>query len=486
MTSRRQFLAGSAAAVGATAATRAIGATGGSRPNILLLFPDQWRHDWFEGTPGLEIRLPNLARLAARGVRFLNNICPAPICAPSRACLATGMEYDHQRTLSNALNFPTASQTFYGRLRDSGYDVLGVGKFDLAKSSNWWGTDGRWRVRSWGFSDGINNAGKWDQIAGMAINDGKPADPYTAFLQSRGLLDEHMADYKKRHAENDYGATFPTPLPDQVYSDNWIADNCLRLVDRVPSGQPWFMQVNFDGPHEPLDITATMESSVRGSAMPPVVGTDEYSLEKNRSIRQNYTAMCENIDRQAGLILGWLQARGELANTIVIFSSDHGEMLGDHGRWGKSVPYQPSASVPLVVAGPGVSQGRVSNALTETIDVTATILDYAGLSPTGMDGRSLRPVLQRGAASHRAVVYSGLGGWRMAWDGRYKVVIGFSQALDFDNDQKRTRWEPQLLSLPPLVFDLKNDPNETNDIASHMPEAASAMLRDLRAGVYRR
>ena len=107
----------------------------------------------------------------------------------------------------------------------------------------------------------------------------------------------------------------------------------------------------------------------------------------------------------------------------MVYSSDHGEMLGDHGRWGKSIAYQPSVGVPLVLAGPGVQAGVASDALVSMHDLTATFLDFAGRPPLpGMDSRSLRPLLSGAAQRHRPHVRSGLGDWRMVSDGRYKLV----------------------------------------------------------------
>ncbi|WP_293976732.1 sulfatase-like hydrolase/transferase [Sphingomonas sp.] len=453
-----------------------------ARPNILLFLPDQWRHDWVSGRPDLPLRTPNLDRLSRQGVRFNRAVCASPICAPSRACLAAGLEYDHQRTASNIMNMPATQPTFYAKLRDAGYQVLGCGKMDLAKTAMWWGADGRWRTRLWGFTDGINSPGKIDQLTGTEMNDGQPADPYLLYLKSRGLLETHLADYRKRH-EADYGNTWPTPLPDDAYGDNWVARTCLELLDRH-RGAPWFCQVNFEGPHEPEDITRTMEASVRGRKMPAVVGTNEFDATKNQAIRQNYSAMCENIDRQIGVIWDHLVATGEADNTIVIVSSDHGEMLGDRGRWGKSVPFHASVGVPLVMAGPGIKSAKSSDALVSLIDVAATVLDLAGAATMKMDGRTLRPVLEGKATDHRRVLYSGLGGWRMAWDGQTKLIIGFDDTNGADNDQKRYRYEPDILARVPIVFDTQADPQELSPLGS-LPPAASTMLLDLKAASYR-
>jgi hypothetical protein len=479
--SRREFVAG-ALSLG-IAASQAAQSTGvPNRPNILLLFPDQWRFDWMSSNAKLPIRTPNLDNLAKRGTRFARAMVAAPVCAPSRACLASGMEYDRAHVPNNEVDYPVNRATLYKKLRDGGYHTMACGKMDLAKGSNWWGKDGKWRMNSWGFSDQINGAGKWDQLGGLALNNNVPGEPYLTFLESRGVLKAHLDDYQKRRKDN-YGSTFPTPLPEDAYCDNWVTQNALDLLARRPAGAPWFLQVNWPGPHDPEDITRRMEQTVRGLKMPPPVGPNRYSDEVNVLIRQNYTAMCENIDRCIGEILGSLEKSGQLDNTLVIFSSDHGEMLGDHDRWGKSVPYQPSIGVPLVVAGPGVRGGSANDALTSSIDITATVLDYAGVAADKIDGMSLRPVLEGTKATHRRVFYSGLNGWRLAFDGRYKAITGFSAARGAGNDGL-TKYDPETLSRPPMVFDLVEDPGETKDTAGSMPKAAKDLLAGLVSGTY--
>lgn len=469
------------------AAQSATGAQTGSsgaqprRPNILLLFPDQWRYDWISTNPHLPIRTPNLDRLAKAGTRFANAMVATPLCAPSRACLASGREYGRTGVASNGYDFPaTRIKTFYSMLRDSGYHVLACGKMDLAKASDWWGIDGKWRLHPWGFSDGINNAGKIDQVIGYELNNNRPADPYLTFLDQRGLLPEHLRDFRSR-MRGGYGATYPTPLPDDAYCDNWVAANGLDLIDAAPKEKPWFLQVNWTGPHNPEDITARMVSGVRGLTMPPPNGKDQYSLPENQTIRQNYTAMCENVDRTIGLYLNKLESLGQLENTLIIFSSDHGEMLGDHGRWGKTVPYHPSAGVPLTIAGPGIQKGVTSNALINHIDLTATCLDFAGIPiPKDMDCISIRPLLEGRSAKHRDVVYSGLGAWRMVWDGEYKVITGF----DASRKRNSSDWavdSPQIRGVNPLIFDLASDPGENKDLFAAMPARGRQLLHMLAA-----
>jgi len=142
-------------------------------------------------------------------------------------------------------------------------------------------------------------------------------------------------------------------------------------------------------------------------------------------------------------------------------------MLGDHNRWAKSVPYQQSVGVPLIAAGPGIASGIRSNALASIHDLAATALDYARVDkPASMDSRSLRPVLEGKRKHHREFLRSGLNQWRMAWDGRYKLITGFDPA----NRPRTAASAP-----PPLMFDLDEDPNEVKNLHTTRPEVAKRL-----------
>lgn len=455
-----------------TAASTMTSAQGRRPPNFLFFFPDQWRFDWTPFHESLGLRQPNLQRIANRGMRFERAIVASPLCAPSRACLAAGMEYERCGVPSNGYDYPLTQTTYYQRLRDAGYHVLGCGKLDLHKKTQDWGLDGRRMVKEWGFTDAVDSAGKGDAINSTKRN-GHPMDPFMDHLEKRGLLEAHLADFAKRGGRDSYFNTGPCPLPDADYGDTWVAENGLRLLRAVPEAKPWHLVLNFPGPHNPMDITSAMHQSVQGRNYPPPEPHSEGTAAKHNAIRQNYSAMCENIDAQMGRVLAEVERRGETENTIVVFSSDHGEMLGDHDRWAKSVPYQPSVGVPLVVAGPGVAEG-VSQALVSHIDLTATFLDFAGLAiPASMDARSLRPVLADPRQNHRNVLRSGLGPWRMAWDGRFKLVRGFKLREGEVRGADASGGE--------VLFDLDTDPHETgNQIARH-PEIAEQLRAHLIA-----
>jgi arylsulfatase A-like enzyme len=396
-------------------------------------------------------------------------------CFHSVAGLATGREYDRCRVPSNRFDLPLDSPTYYRSLRDSGYQVLGCGKLDLHKSSRGWGLDGKRSIREWGFSDAIDNCGKGDGMASYLMEPPiGPKDPYYAYLDAqqpplgRTLADDLAFRYTDREHRL-WGYTGPSPLDDEHYCDNWLARNGLDLLDAVPRGEPWHLVVNFVGPHPPMGITQRMERLYRGpdrviDGFPqPHAYDGPFDERLNLRIRQNYAAMIENIDRWLGIYLERLEQRGELDNTVIVYSSDHGEMLGDHSLWGKVVPYQPSVGVPLIMAGPGIRQGLTSDALVSVMDLAATFLDYGDLQiPQDMDSRSLRPLLEGATDDHREYVLSGLGDWRLVFDGRYKYIEGFGDE--------------------PLLVDLVEDPFEDVNLAAGSP----AVVRRLREALPQR
>jgi len=397
------------------------------KPNILFFYPDQFRYDWTSMNKVLPDITPNLKKLADSGAYFSTAICPSPVCAPSRACLASGKQYNKCRVQSNGNTFPVEETTFYQLLRDSaGYHVLGCGKFDLDKPGKNWGIDGKHKriglpslLHVWGFTDGIDNAGKMD-----GSNAGKKnlPEPYAAYLKSLKITGKQMTD--------------------EAYTDNWIARNGLELLNAVPVGEPWFLQINFNGPHNPFDPTPAMLKNWSTVRFPSAIDNEK---DVNDS-RQRYGAEIFNIDRWINVYLEELRKRGELENTIIIFCSDHGEMLGDHGFNGKGKPYQASVGVPLIMSGPGIKKNLVNPKPVATLDITATILDFAGVKiPSQMDSRSLKRYLGTGTGYDRKFVTSALGDWRMVFDGRFKLIDTKSSGI--------------------ILYDLKNNPAETENMA---------------------
>jgi arylsulfatase A-like enzyme len=324
---------------------------------------------------------------------------------------------------------------------------------------------------------------------------------YRRALAEADRFEDHERDYDLRDAtrRDHFAATFPTSLPDDLYCDSWLAQNGIDLIDDAPEEKPWFLEVSFVGPHDPMDVTREMfewyrgDDSVEFPGPAPVGADDGFDGRTHNEIRRNYAAIVENIDRWVGRYLDRLEQRGELEDTLVIFTSDHGEMLGDHGRWKKHSPYQSSVGVPLVTAGPGIESrsGRCDEPVT-TLDLYATILEYAGLDSGEVDSRSLGPLLRADASTRRECVRSGLGPWRMAFDGRYKLVTGYDpspseydlslgdkeQVAEFhalDDEKQRTLREER----EDILFDHATDPNETQNVADSNPDVVERLKAHL-------
>ncbi len=300
------------------------------------------------------------------------------------------------------------------------------------------------------------------------------------FLKERGLVTQHVAMDPSPPAHADWlNFTAVTDLPDDAYCDNWIAENGLRLLREFAPDKPWHLVFNFAGPHGPFDVTAAMRARWERVEFPPPFGNADPDQEAIRQRRQNYAAMIENIDMHLGRIIEAIKARGEWERTIVVFASDHGEMLGDHGRWGKSVWYTPAVGIPLVVAGPGIQRGMVSDALVSLHDLAATFLDFAGAPALPeSDARSLRPLVVGHCHEHRDVIRSGLMEWDMVFDGRYKLVSGVkpkSAVRDFFR-RLATGSRSGL-----LLYDSSTDPHEAENIAARHPERVQSLLARLES-----
>ena len=235
----------------------------------------------------------------------------------------------------------------------------------------------------------------------------------------------HRACMGKGSKADCINATF-TP---ELYEDDFTAINAIKLLQRKPAGKPWFLHVSFPGPHDPFLVTTDMRNAASdGRNWPnatdnPGHGTpggacDKVTAPTGVRNRCNYAAEIENLDRLFQLVLDQVERQGDTNNTIVCIASDHGEMLGDHGDVDKSKPWEGSAHVPLMCAGPGILKGNTVDLPVATMDMAGTFMDYASATPVpGMTTRSFRPLLEgkgaAAAAQYRGFVSSGLSNFRL-------------------------------------------------------------------------
>lgn len=442
-------------------------------PNILVILDDQHRFDWL-GSAGAEwVRTPNLDKLAARGVRFTHCCTNAPVCVPARIALSAGVQPHRLGALGNNSYLPHRTTTFYQRLRDAGYYVGCAGKLDLAKPDSYNGRHGnRPAAYMWGFTHPIECEGKMH-----AGNHSSPQGPYGFWLQEQGLYERFHKDYRKRAEEGWPTSAWDSVLPAEAFEDAYIGRRSAEWLRTIPGDFPWHLFVSFVGPHDPYDPPTAYAERYRNAAMPEAIPfsaegkpawfgrrAKPIAPEKILETRRQYAAAIEAIDDAVGEILAVLDARGWTENTYVIFSSDHGEMLGDHGKYAKSVPYEAALRVPLIAAGPGISGGRTSDALVELIDVNATVCDLAGLPPQAdIDARSFAPILRGERTEHREDCLSALENFRLLRTDRFKLVHNISDITE--------------------LYDLEEDPQERHNVAAARPEVVRALSARMQARI---
>lgn len=410
------------------------GSSGPSRPNFLLLMPDQWRWDW-DGAHEAELRTPNLEGLRTNGTGFpFGATVPSPLCAPSRACMASLREYDDAGVADNYANDYRVSEmpTYYSALQAAGYHTMTAGKDDLTKFTRLGWRLGKsthdaaktYLAKELGFTDSRRFLGKIEVLSKYP----EPTDPFGWYLHSRSVT---LSNGKAVNAFTVHAACLgwkdvdpalcedASATPQQLYQDDWTAAQAVELLQSAPAAKPWFLTVSFPGPHDPFEVTAAMASSVSGRKWPPSVDPTRREAPKHggqpssKRSRSNYAAEIENLDRLFGVVLDAMRARGHSTDTdtVVCVLSDHGEMLGDHGGKDKKKPWQGSLNVPLVCAGPGIRRGASLRLPVASLDLGATILDLAGAKPAaGVAARSFRGLLEGAnpASRNRTVVLSGL------------------------------------------------------------------------------
>lgn len=439
-------------------------------PNLLLIMADQFRHDWLGFGGARHVQTPALDALAARSLVFTQATCSSPVCVPSRIGLATGLRPHRLGALDNHAYLPLSSRTCYQQLRDHGYHVGCCGKLDLAKPDPYNGLRGdRPITYAWGFTEPHECEGKIHAGRGNP-----PLGPYTAYLRERGLLEAFVHDYADRARGGAAGILRPSVLPADAIEDAYIGQTACQRIASLPADFPWHYFVSFVGPHDPYDPPAELFERFAGAPMPPAIPFEpdhrparyrphkQYAPETIPLARQLYTASVQAIDLQVGRILEALHERGEADNTWIIFCSDHGDMLGDHGRYTKSCHYESALRIPLMIAGPGLAPGT-SDALVELIDLHPTLCELAGAAvPTGLDARSLVPLLLGQTDGHRSHATATLRGSHSVRTAEWKLIVDDCGAS-------------------PELYRLKEDPNERCNLADERPETVGELRRLLMA-----
>lgn len=378
-----------------------------TRPNILWICTDQQRFDTINALGNPYIRTPVLDKLVSEGVAFKRTYCQYPLCTPSRASFLTG-RYPSTIHVNYNRNkyFPkTATETLVTRLlAAAGYDCGLIGKLHIAdcKEHREPRVDDGYRFFKW--SQGTRN--NW-----------KPGeDDYASWLRTQGVLPEELL--KSRQKEK-YKLVEPDSkidnIPPELHQVTWIRQEAEKFINEA--GSPWLLSVNIFDPHpfydppweyykryDPdelpgphfLEGDLVVQKQLKTAGVKFHTDADHPDDLDIKKAKAGYYAMIEQIDHNVGLIIDHLEKTGQKDNTVIIFTSDHGEMMGDHGLMGKGCRfYEGLLRVPLIwVNAKRFKQGLVSDALVEMIDIAPTLLGLANLPVPGlMQGRSLMSIL---------------------------------------------------------------------------------------------
>lgn len=410
------------------------------RPNILFLMTDQQRADAL-GCAGGAMSTPHLDALAARGVRFAQCFTPSPVCMSARLTLATG-RYPHTTGLwdnDGGYNAPPNTPTWMRAVRDAGYRTSLFGKTHLyAHHPEVDMRDQEPLLHALGLDD-------VDEIGGPRAST-RVMSHMTVRWQELGWLEAYRADYAERYGNKPHVAR-PSVLPPEEYADTYVGARAVEYLSAYDRAEPWCCWVSFGGPHEPWDAPEPYHSMyaptdmaaalprMRDSHPRPRGALDRrfetspaLSPEDVAALRADYAGNVTLIDEQIGRILGAIEARGELENTFIIFTSDHGEMNGDHGLIYKQQMLDSAVRVPLIACGPGVeARGAVSQTVVEMHDVGATIMEAVDAAPGYKHAaRALQPQFHDPAAPGRGDAFAEIAGEIMLFDGRWKTVLNQS------------------------------------------------------------
>ncbi len=438
------------------------------KPNIIFIFPDQHRGDILGCMGDPVVITPNLDKLASEGVVFTECFTNSPLCIPARATLMTGKYVSEHGVINNNMEASSLSQSHVRNIRDAGYHTAVIGKTHLYEhraNSGWSHTNDKIDVlREWGFEDIHEITGP---IASARIN-----SPYTDYLKEKGLLKDHRKYLIEYYTEWSRGEAKPwklppSPLPSEDQLDSYTGQKAVEWIHNYNRKKPFYLQICFPGPHDPFDSTQEYRNKYKAEEMPVGIlekpkqpypgnvnfvlnwsGLDGMTESQNQLMKTYYYGKITLIDEWIGKIIKTLEEKELLDNTWLIYTSDHGEMLGDHMMSHKIVFYEGALRIPLIIKPPGSTDGWQCKGLTDHIDIAASLLDIAKAKTLeNSEGRSLIPQVLAGPEDQNAqkgknVVFSQVLQYTMVRNERYKLVV-------------RTH------NLKPVEFyDLKNDPNE--------------------------
>jgi arylsulfatase A-like enzyme len=441
-----------------------VGLSAADKPDVLVILTDQWSPR-FLSWDNPEVRTPNVDRIAKEGMIFDACYTPSPVCMPARVSLITGL-YPHNGghgLWGNATAYfaPPESAPMFRDIGAAGYTTAQIGKTHWTAGTPWKeeykSIDGYFKAL--GLDRVIDISGPTDSV--------KDNNPYSEHLRQLGLLDAVASDLHNRYLQWEYEPRASlTKVED--YHDSFVTTLATDYIRNQPKDKPMCLVVSLHSPHPPLDPPgefATMydpEKLTLPGNVPEKYLREGHVLDhaETKKILASYLGKISLADQCIGRVIEAMKSRGTWDSAFVVFTADHGEMMGSHGALTKGRFYEESARVPLVIRWPGhVQQGR-TKALAQMMDVYPTAVEAAGGTlSSGRFAKSLLPVATGKKESVRSLAVSEIGNAPplriMARGARYKY------------------WAEENRE---FLFDLESDPLEMHDLAS-APEHADTLNR---------
>ncbi len=446
----------------ALAAVCATDAQPPSRPaDVLVILTDQWSPRYLSWD-NPQVRTPHLDCIAREGMIFDACYTTSPVCMPARVSLMTGL---HPHNAGHSLW--SNSQSYYMRteaapmfrdIKQAGYTTAQIGKLHWNSGTGWQRdfktiTD---YYQALGLDCVVSSSGPVDSP--------KERSPYAEHLKQLGLLEVVAADNRQRYLKNQYEPR-ASLVKAEDYHDTFVANAAADFISGQPKDKPFCLVVSFHSPHPPLDAPgefATLhdpETLKLPPNVPESFQRERRTLNRDEACKMlaNYLGKISLADHCVGKLMAAMKQRGTWNNTLVVFTADHGEMMGAHGFMGKGRFHEESARVPLVVRWPSrVKTGR-TKALAQLMDVYPTIVEAVGGTLTsGRFAVSLLPVATGQSKSVRRLVVS---------------EIGTAAPLDIMARDTRYKWWVD--GKKEFLFDLEADPFEMDNLAESKEHAAA-------------
>jgi arylsulfatase A-like enzyme len=361
------------------------------RPNLLYIVADQWRAQTTPGAKDPNLIAPNLERLTREGIHFSRCYASNPVCTPSRAAMQTG-KFSHACNMPhNDLLLPLEERTIAAELGKAGYRTGYIGK---------WHLDGEARP---GFV---------------------PPGP-----RRRGY--QYWAAFNRGHFyfKSTYYRDSPEPIPHEGFEPDYQTSLAMDFIESNKS-EPWYMFLSWGPPHTPRTPPARTKDLYKPKNFTLRENVPFSYQEKARIGHAGYCGLCTALDENIGLLLKKLDALGLAEDTIVIFTSDHGDMLGSQGLEYKGVPYEESCGIPFIMRYPRkLKGGEARDMLMSNVDHMPTLLSMCGVvPPSTVQGRDLSELILTGKGEEPSSIYAegrmnSVNEWRMVVRGYDKLVV---------------------------------------------------------------